>query len=194
MAQGAENIIVNDNLLSKYFSGEASPEEAMAIDEWKLSNETNRQEFIALWSAWNHTSLHSHKVADVQLAWAELQPLPTRLPSRRTIVLRWTVAASLLFVLVISAVLLFKTNNNTPQQNTITASLNKTAQQTLPCGSQVTISPGSSITYPVSLAGNERHIILKGSGYFDVKALPDKPFIVTAGPLNIKVLGTAFHV
>ena len=57
MAQGAENIIVNDDLLSKYFSGEALPEEAMAIDEWKARNETNRQEFAALWNAWNVVDL-----------------------------------------------------------------------------------------------------------------------------------------
>jgi len=113
------------------------------------------------------------------------------LPSRRT---KWTIAASVLFIIAISGALFFKINNNTPQQNTVTASLHTTAQQILPCGSQVTISPGSSITYPASLAGNERRVILKGSGYFDVKSLPDKPFIITAGPVNIKVLGTAFHV
>lgn len=33
MAKGAENITVNDDLLSKYFSGSATPEEAMSIDE-----------------------------------------------------------------------------------------------------------------------------------------------------------------
>ncbi|PSL22419.1 FecR family protein [Chitinophaga ginsengisoli] len=193
MAQRAKNIIVNDDLLSKYFSGEASPEEAMAIDDWKLSNENNRQEFAALWSAWNQTSLRSHTIGDIQTAWQELLPLPKKLPSRRTILLRWTAAASVLLFIAISGVLFFKTNN-TPKQNTVTAALHTTIQQALPCGSQVTISPGSSITYPVSLAGNERHVILKGSGYFDVKPLPDKPFIITAGPVNIKVLGTAFHV
>lgn len=194
MAQGAENIIVNDDLLSKYFSGEASPEEAMAIDEWKLSTETNRQEFLALWSAWNHASLRAHKAGDVQSAWQELLPLPKRLPSRRTILLRWTAAASVLFAVVISGALLFKINNSAPPQNTVTASLGKTAQQTLACGSRVTISPGSSLTYPLSLEGNERHVILKGNAYFDVKTLANKPFIVTAGPVEIKVLGTSFHV
>jgi len=194
MAQGAENIIVNDDLLSKYFSGEASPEEAMAIDEWKTSNETNRQEFIASWTAWNQTSLRSHEVSNIQAAWQELLPLSKRLSSRRTILRRWAVAASVLFVLAFAAALLYKINNNTPQQNTVTASLHKTEQRVLPCGSLVTISPGSSITYPVALTGNERHIILKGSGYFDVKTIANQPFVVTTGPVNIKVLGTSFHV
>ncbi|SDF09642.1 FecR family protein [Chitinophaga filiformis] len=194
MAQGAENIIVNDDLLSKYFSGEASPEEAIAIDEWKLSNEINQQEFSSLWSVWNHASLRTHKVGDIQSAWQELQPLPKRLPSRRITLLRWAAAASVLFTVVISAALLFKINNKTPQQKTVTASLHKTTQQVLACGSRVTIFPGSSLTYPLSSEGDERHVILNGSGYFDVKTLANKPFIVTAGPVRIKVLGTAFHV
>ncbi|SHN42485.1 FecR family protein [Chitinophaga sp. CF418] len=194
MAQGAENIIVNDDLLSKYFSGEASPEEAMAIDDWKTSNESNRQEFVALWTAWNHTSLRPHEVGNIQSAWEELQPLPKRLPSKRTILLRWAAAASVLFVFAISAAILFKINNRTSQQNTVTASLHKTEERILPCGSRVTISPGSSITYPVSLTGNERHVVLKGSGYFDVKTIANQPFVITTGPVNIKVLGTSFHV
>ncbi|MCF6401459.1 FecR domain-containing protein [Chitinophaga filiformis] len=192
MAQRAENIIVNDDLLSKYFSGEALPEEAMAVDEWKSSNAINRQEFTALWNAWNQTSLRSHKVGNIQAAWNELQPLPNRLSSRRTILLRWTVAASVL--IVIATALLLKTNNGTHQQHTVTASLHKTEQSILPCGSRVTISQGSSLTYPTSLEGNERHVILDGNAYFDVTALADKPFIVTAGAVNIKVLGTSFHV
>lgn len=193
MAQEAENIIINDDLLSKYFSGEATPDEAMAIDEWKAGNEVNRQEFATLWGTWNKTALRSHKVGDIQSAWQELLPLPKRLASKRTALLRWAIAASVLMCLAIPAALLFK-GNNSSQQQTITASPDKPEQQILPCGSMVRISPGSSISYPLSLTNNERHVILSGSSFFDVETLANRPFIVTAGPVKIKVLGTSFHV
>lgn len=194
MAQEAENIIINDDLLSKYFSGEATPDEAMAIDEWKSNNEANRQEFTALWNAWNQTALRYHKIGNIQAAWQELQPLPKRLFSKRAILLRWSVAASILICLTIPAALLFKGDNSAHQQKTITASHDKIQAHMLACGSMVTIAPGSSISYPLSLTGNERLVSLNGSSFFDVKTLANRPFIVTAGPVKIKVLGTSFHV
>jgi ferric-dicitrate binding protein FerR (iron transport regulator) len=193
MAQEAENIIVNDDLLSKYFSGEATPEEAMAIDDWKSGNAVNQQEFTTLWNAWNHIAPRFHKPGDTRSAWQELLPLPKRQASKHIILLRWAVAASLLICLSIPAALYFK-SNNTPQQHTITASLDKSEQRILPCGSMVRISPGSSISYPLSLTDNERRVTLNGSSFFDVKTLANRPFTVTAGPVKIKVLGTSFHV
>lgn len=194
MAKGAENITINDDLLSKYFSGGATPEEAMIIDEWKFSNEVNRQDFNALWNAWNATSLHPHKVPNIQEAWQKMQPLPKRLHTKRTTLIRWAVAASLLICLAIPAALFFTGNKKTAPQHIFTATLNKPEQLLLPDSSSVTISPGSSITYAAAFTGNERNVVLNGNGYFDIKPAANKPFIITTGPVKIKVLGTSFHV
>ncbi len=194
MAQEADNIIINDDLLSKYFSGEATPEEAIAIDEWKSRNATNLKEFTTLWIAWNQIALRTHEIGDIQAAWQELLPLHKRISSKRTLLLRWAVAASILICLAIPAALLFKGNNSSPKHQVITASHDKAEQRVLACGSMVLISSGSSISYPLSPTGNERHVTLYGSSFFDVKTLANRPFIVTAGPVKIKVLGTSFHV
>jgi ferric-dicitrate binding protein FerR (iron transport regulator) len=192
MAKGAENITVNDDLLSKYFSGGATPEEAMTIDAWKFSSEANQQEFDALWSAWNATSLHPHRVPNIRDAWREMQPLPKRLQAKRAIIIRWAIAASVLIGLAIPAALLFNGNKKSTPQHVITATLNKPEQLLLPDSSSVTISPGSSITY--AFTENERNVVLMGNGYFDIKPVANRPFIITTGAVKIQVLGTSFHV
>jgi len=64
----------------------------------------------------------------------------------------------------------------------------------LPDGSTVHLNYGSKIKYPQFFSGNTREILLEGEGYFDVVTDPDKPFIVKAGGLSVKALGTAFNV
>lgn len=61
-------------------------------------------------------------------------------------------------------------------------------------GTEVNLNYGSKIKYPRQFTGDVREINLSGEGYFDIAHNPDKPFIVKAGKLNIKALGTEFNV
>ncbi len=65
---------------------------------------------------------------------------------------------------------------------------------TLADGSHVWLNAGSSITYPVSFAGNERKVSMTGEGYFNVAHNAAKPFTVSKGNMNVTVLGTEFNV
>ena len=61
-------------------------------------------------------------------------------------------------------------------------------------GTQAYLNSGSYIEFPESFAGREeRRVSLRGEGYFKV-AKSDKPFIVTASGVEIKVYGTEFNV
>ena len=61
-------------------------------------------------------------------------------------------------------------------------------------GTQAYLNSGSYIEFPESFAGrNERRVILRGEGYFKV-AKSDRPFIVAASGVEIKVYGTEFNV
>ena len=64
----------------------------------------------------------------------------------------------------------------------------------LPDGSVVWLNAGSKISYQGNFSGAMREIKLEGEAYFDVAKNPARPFIVHAGSINIKVLGTAFDV
>jgi len=64
----------------------------------------------------------------------------------------------------------------------------------LPDGSTVWLNAGSRIRYEPGFNGPLREVTLEGEAFFDVVSQPSRPFIVHAGDLSIKVLGTAFNV
>ncbi|MBE6215245.1 MAG: DUF4974 domain-containing protein [Bacteroidales bacterium] len=64
----------------------------------------------------------------------------------------------------------------------------------LPDGSSMTLGPSSKLIYPSSFTGDERKVFLMGSVYADVESDAKKPFVLSAGHLDVKVLGTEFHV
>lgn len=65
----------------------------------------------------------------------------------------------------------------------------------LPDGSVVCLNSGSVLKYdPAFLRKKNREVYLIGEGYFEVQKNPEKPFIVHADDINVKVLGTVFNV
>lgn len=64
----------------------------------------------------------------------------------------------------------------------------------LPDGTLISLNSESKIRYPKVFTGNSREIYLKGEAFFDVKKDASHPFIIHAGKMNVKVLGTAFNV
>ncbi|HYW94808.1 MAG TPA: FecR domain-containing protein, partial [Bacteroidales bacterium] len=63
----------------------------------------------------------------------------------------------------------------------------------LPDGSHVYLNMGAEIMLPSGFTQN-RTLILKGEGFFDVSHDPSRPFSVKAGNTIITVLGTSFNV
>ncbi|QEC43466.1 FecR family protein [Pseudobacter ginsenosidimutans] len=61
-------------------------------------------------------------------------------------------------------------------------------------GSHVWLNAGSSITYPVAFTGKQRKVIVTGEAYFEVAQDATKPFYVSKGDWEVKVLGTNFNI
>lgn len=64
----------------------------------------------------------------------------------------------------------------------------------LPDGSTVLLNEGSELSYDSSFGKEYRQVTLRGEAYFDIKKDPDHPFIVDAGKVKTRVLGTAFNI
>jgi ferric-dicitrate binding protein FerR (iron transport regulator) len=64
----------------------------------------------------------------------------------------------------------------------------------LPDGSHVTLAQGSRISFSERMEGGKREVYLSGEAFFDVKRNPVRPFLVYAGELTTRVLGTSFTV
>lgn len=61
-------------------------------------------------------------------------------------------------------------------------------------GSHVWLNAGSSITYPIAFISNERKVTITGEAYFEVANDKTKPFFVSKGDMQVRVLGTHFNV
>ncbi len=84
---------------------------------------------------------------------------------------------------------------NELQYNTLTNPKgSKVIDMQLSDGTHVWLNAGSSVIYPVAFTGNERKIVLKGEGYFEVAKDPAKKFVVTANGTTTEVLGTHFNI
>ena len=78
--------------------------------------------------------------------------------------------------------------------NTIQIPRGGNYQLVLSDGTKVWLNSESSLTYPVSFAGNSREVFLTGEAFFDVKSDQTAPFIVKTSITDIKVYGTQFNV
>jgi len=85
-------------------------------------------------------------------------------------------------------------NTEKIEYNTLTTPRGGQFQVILPDGSRVWLNSASSIIYPTAFTGKTRTVKLQGEAYFEVAKNKQKPFIVTANNVDVKVLGTHFNV
>jgi ferric-dicitrate binding protein FerR (iron transport regulator) len=195
--------MIPEALLIKYLAGEATPEEARAVDDWaEASPDNNRllQQFLQLWS---HAAQQGAYIApDLQAEWSRLtgslakpaQPQGTAV--RRLALSRWA-AAAVLLILIGAALFIFLQPRKAPlpaqPMLAVTAS-RALLHDTLPDRSTVVLSAGSRLERPASFDGQARTVRLQGEAFFSVTPDVKSPFIVHAGDVDIKVIGTAFNV
>lgn len=70
----------------------------------------------------------------------------------------------------------------------------ETRRVELPDGSVITLAADSRLTYPASFDGATRNATLVGECYASIAKNPEKPFVLSAGNINIVVKGTQFNV
>ena len=61
-------------------------------------------------------------------------------------------------------------------------------------GTKVWLNAESRLVFPVVFAADQRRVVLEGEGFFEVVKDSKRPFIVTSGELNVRVLGTSFNI
>ena len=105
----------------------------------------------------------------------------------------WLAAASLMIVFLTSG-WLATALRPAPEMLIRNNAWEKVENLTLADGTQLTLNRGAQLIYPEKFAGRTREIFLSGEAYFDVAHDKKHPFIVRAGDLKIKVLGTKFNL
>jgi transmembrane sensor len=161
--------------------------EQARFDEWLERSPRHTEEYRALQQIWG--------AAD-QLSKERLQALlredsPTSLP-RKTAVLRYAVAASVVAVAV-GAALWFGLNTANDYSGQFATAFGERKQVTLPDGSVVDLN--SRTRMEVHFVRGQRQVLLsEGEAMFSVQHDASRPFVVEAGKGRVTVTGTRFDV
>jgi ferric-dicitrate binding protein FerR (iron transport regulator) len=111
---------------------------------------------------------------------------------------RWIVAAAVLVFSICGTALYYKNSYGKSQValsgKTANTLYGTTSSLTLADGTRVRLNAGSKLTYPDVFTGTKREVSLDGEAFFEVTKNPKVPFLVHAGKITVKVLGTTFNV
>lgn len=183
-------------LLAKYFSGNASKDEVLQVENWRNESNENSTEFFQHASSWNTASnieVDTKKAFSNVLSNIELDN-QILMPSKSTIPAFLKYAAILLIGVGIVFFGINYTNDLSNGKIAFQTLDKQTREVILLDGSKVYLSENSSIAYVNDFEGATREVILKGKAFFDIKRNENKPFIVRTDNSEIKVLGTSFLV
>lgn len=196
----SSHIEVDIALLGKYLSGEATAEEAMAVDDW-LADPANRKQYTEMERMWNLLPGNSkHRRPDLVAAWSQLQnslPAKSSSPVFKLIVNRYTVAAALVAVIITVVVILLLRQPHAGTQNPqliVLQSGTKIMNDTLPDGSVIVMNKNSSIAYAPAFSKTGRQLKLEGEAFFNVQHDKANPFIISVDEIKVQVVGTSFNI
>lgn len=103
---------------------------------------------------------------------------------------RWVqIAASVIVIVSLSLGVWDIMRDNSPQQSVASSSIDKII---LNDGTIVWLQEDSKFVYYEK--DGERHAKLTGEGLFEVAKIPDRPFTIACGDINVKVVGTSFSL
>ncbi len=184
-----ENI---NQILSKYFAKEATPDEIQQVEEWKANN---AQEFEVLKFIWTEEPIEETIQFDASKAWDKVQP-KLEMPEApgttkvRKLYTQLLVAASM--VLAVGGAYYFELfSSGVDAIEVSTAEISD--HVLLPDGSEVWVNKNSHLAYQENFTEN-RSLSLDGEAFFEVQPDKEHPFVVSTNNGQIKVLGTAFNV
>ncbi|HVI47151.1 MAG TPA: FecR domain-containing protein [Chitinophaga sp.] len=193
-------IQVDLSLIGRYLAGEASPEEAFAVDAWRELSAESNVTFETAARLWDEAHpVTAWRPPDSAAEWQQLQGHLeiTPLPIRRTLFTPMRIAATVLVLLgaaLLAWLLVPHKTATTPAYSKVISSGKAVLNDTLPDASVVTLAKNSRLSVSHSFAASSREVLLQGEGYFSVKTQTGQPFTVLAGGVRIVVLGTAFNV
>lgn len=183
-----------NDLMVRYFTGEASPDEISLLSDRLAEDPQFRQLFEEYRQTWLLTVKDSVSQIDLDKEWSVITGkinTPDKKPVIKQLFSSWKAAASILVLLSVAAALFYFTT--TPERLEIVAD-RAGFEQVLPDGSVVILHKGSAVKFHEEFGKKDRKIELEGEAFFNVRHNDKLPFIVSGENVRIKVLGTKFNV
>lgn len=173
-------------LLIKHSKGECTPQEQARIDAWyarlneEAANPLEKDVERAIVK-----NMRTHVLKNI-------------VPGRKNGIVKLMVFARIAAaVLLIPLAYLVYISLHKTDESTGLQFITKAGEQkilTLPDSTEVVLNASSKLTVSAGFGTSYRRVTLSGEGYFRVKHDASKPFIVTTGQLQTRVLGTEFNV
>lgn len=193
-------------MLAKYISNETNSREKLEVETWLNASEANRDELEKTRQILDNTDVYfKNKKFDSGLAWknvhskiypAQQKEMKHKKTGKEVVLQFYKYAAILLVALLLGSVAYFSLKNQLPVlfNQSITAETQVVDNYVLPDGSVVALNRNSKLVFPKHFKKNVREVTISGEAFFDVKPNANKPFIINAGNVQVKVLGTSFNV
>ena len=193
-------------LIGIFLNGEATPEQAMELEDWKSTSEENQQLFNELEKVYAVThNIPMFGLKNEHQAWKNVEHQLTHPRSnKRNWYLLYAVAAVLLVVVLMKG---FYTPEQAPVNhqaqnllidstnlNTVIVASNAVQSFKLKDQSVVELQPGSKLTLDKNFNKNQRLVELSGSGKFTVVHNAKNPFILKVRGLEVFDIGTVFRI
>jgi len=200
--------MVNDRftlLLTKKLTDELDPAEQGEFSDFVESSELCKRQYEFFKSYWvqdheqySNSDLMFQKILNkitVPEEGAKEDESVKRSRGRGFMLLISTIAALLIIALGVSFLIVRQpdVNTNTKLEHIKTASRVK-SKVTLSDGTIIMLNSETVLRYPPEFKGKTREVYLDGEAYFDVTKDHEHPFIVHAGKMSIRVIGTAFNI
>lgn len=194
MRNEIENI---DDLLGKYLSGEASEPERTMVHSWIAETDQNRKYFDQLKLIFDKAAeIPQNMEFDTDIAWAKvrsnLKKSTPVIPMQRKSYMLWYQIAAALVVLFLVAVYLVYTPDNTEVKAIVAEKTS--VKDTLPGGTDIFLNRKSRLEYAYDKTTRTHEVKLKGEAYFNVKHSKREEFVIDAGGVFIRDIGTSFNV
>lgn len=181
-----------------YYSGQLSPEEEAAVQQWLVAHADDPEVSSILESLFSAAP----ESADESAVASIFGRLKTRLHMGSARRLRlWPLAAAATVTSVFCLFLGYRAGKGAavePQpvvewvEKIVPAGT--TEQLVLPDSSVLLLKAGTRLVYPSAFDGPERLVFLDGEVYADIARDPSRPFRISAGDTQVQVLGTRFNL
>lgn len=192
-----------DEIIYSYFENRTSPQEERYLLDWLRQSDSNRKYFFDIYAIYctygtlasSDMELRTRRFLDRINARIDAEPVHERKAGVVRRLYRWTAVAAVVAVLSVTG--FFIARNYSPDEKYLSYSNTEQVVKSilLEDGSEVCLQPGALLKYSSGSRDKDvRSVILEGEAYFDVAEDKSRPFIVNAGSVLVKVLGTAFNV
>lgn len=185
------------DLLSKYLTGNISPEEKQTLFQQLKGDSCYRKEAADMQ---NLSALISMAEEDCMASDIQYSSFVS-LRRKRTIFSNIRKIAGYAAIMVFSVLLTYllttyvgDENNNLVRYQEFSTPAGQRAKVLLTDGTEVWLNANSKLRYPEHFGLKQREVELHGEAFFEVEKDTEKPFVVKTSKMDIKVTGTKFNV